>query len=126
MYCLKKIVFLVVAAILISPQVILAQPSIVGEYTVKGANADGSDPYTGVIKVEETKGGYQFVWDEGKDVFKGIGMLNGDLVSVAYRNDDGKEFGIIVYKILDGGKTLDGKWMALDTPESGTEILTKK
>jgi len=111
----------------VGPAAVLAQTPLSGQYECQGANPDGSGQYAGQVTVESDKGGaYKFKWKLGGQSYSGIGILNGNIVSVAY-SGGGKDFGIVVYSIQDGGNTLSGNWIFYPGgTELGKETLTRK
>lgn len=105
-----------------APQAATAARDISGDYTVAGANEDGS-AYEGTLKVIKRGDVYQFHWDAGNQ-YEGIGVPNGSVVAVAFTGDtDGKGCGVVTYKLLANGM-LDGKWGYLGVDDVGTEKAT--
>lgn len=94
-------------------------PDIAGNYRVAGTNEDGS-PYKGDLEVIKRGDVYQFRWNAGRQ-YDGIGVPNGNVVSVAFTGGtDGKGCGVVNYELV-GDDTLDGKWGYWGVNESGTE-----
>lgn len=117
----------VVAVFAAFPAVVFAQATLAGQYDCKGENPDGSGQYAGKVIIEgDTGGTYKFKWKLAGSNYSGVGILNGDTVSVGY-SGGGKDFGVVVYKIQDGGKTLAGSWIFYPGGTGlGKETLTKK
>lgn len=102
-----------------------AEPAadIAGEYSVAGANEDGS-PYKGGLQVIKHGDVYQFRWNAGKQ-YDGVGVSNGNVVAVAFTaGADGSGCGVVSYQLLSDG-TLDGKWGYWGRDEMGTEKATR-
>jgi hypothetical protein len=92
---------------------------IAGNYDVVGTNPGGS-PYKGTLEVIKRGDVYQFRWKAGPQ-YDGIGVPNGNVVSVAFTGgSDGKGCGVVNYEQV-GTDTLDGKWGYWGLNESGTE-----
>lgn len=94
-------------------------PDIAGNYRLTGTNEDGS-PYKGDLEVIKRGDVYQFRWNAGRQ-YDGIGVPNGNVVSVAFTGgSDGKGCGVVNYEMV-GDDRLDGKWGFWGVNESGTE-----
>ncbi len=94
-------------------------PDIAGNYQVVGTNENGS-PYKGELEVIKRGDVYQFRWNAGTQ-YDGVGVPNGNVVSVAFTpGSDGKGCGVVNYE-MTGDDTLDGKWGYWGVNESGTE-----
>ncbi len=107
----RRFIFVLFIAALVFPSMALAH-AISGEYECTGASADGSGQYSGQVSIEkDSYDSFKFHWEIGGDSYSGIGILNGDVVSVAYKAEGAENYGIVVYKIVDGGNTLEGKWI---------------
>jgi hypothetical protein len=100
--------------------------TLVGKYTVKtGVNPDKSK-YTGTVAIELVNGVYQLNWKLGTANIKGLGLRNGDVLSAAF-SDNGGAYGVLQYRITDGGKTLTGTFaQSGKNPSLGAETMTKK
>lgn len=100
-----------------------ARPNIAGKYNVNGTNPNGST-YKGTLEVIPHGDVYQFRWSAGNQS-DGVGVINGDVVAVAYASGaNGKGCGVVDYNI-NGDGSLDGKWGYWGTDESGTETATR-
>lgn len=98
-------------------------PDIAGNYAVTGTNENGS-PYKGALEVIKRGDVYQFRWNAGTQ-YDGVGVPNGNVVSVAFTvGSDGKGCGVVNYELV-GDDTLDGKWGYWGVNESGTEKATR-
>lgn len=92
---------------------------IVGNYSCKGTNPDGS-PYSGTVVIEENGAGYVLRWTIGGSLmYSGAGLLNDDLLSASWGS------GVVVYKVESDGK-LVGEWLNASGGELGTETLTPR
>ena len=95
-------------------------PDIAGEYSVVGANPNGS-AYKGELEVIKHGDVYQFRWSSGTS-YDGVGVQLGDVVAVAFTTgENGKGCGVVDYTIIDDGASLDGIWGYWGTDQSGTE-----
>jgi hypothetical protein len=95
---------------------------IVGSYKAQGTNNDGKT-YQGEVEITRKGDAYYFLWKIGAgDEYQGVGLLEGDVLSVSYF---GGTSSIAVYKVEKGPK-LVGRWTF---PEAKgkvyTETLTK-
>jgi len=116
--------WLTVALLALVASVVVAadKVDIVGKYKASGTNPDGKT-YEGTVEIAKKGDAYTVDWKIGdSDEYKGIGILEGDVLSVSYY---GGVSGVVSYKIEKGPK-LVGKWTF---PEAGgklyTETLTK-
>lgn len=99
---------------------------IAGKYSCKGTNPDGS-AYEGTVKISRSGDAYILEWVIGDLQHDGVGIRNGDLLSVGWKS--AAESGIAVYKIEEAkeGVRLTGKWSA--NPGDGKlypETLTRE
>lgn len=98
-------------------------PDIAGNYTVTGTNENGS-PYKGALEVIKRGDVYQFRWNAGTQ-YDGVGVPNGNVVSVAFTGgSDGKGCGVVNYEMA-GDDTLAGKWGYWGVNESGVETAVR-
>ena len=121
------LLFVLISMFVLVPVVALSQTGLPGQYDCQGQNADGSGKYTGQVTITaDSAGAFKFKWNLGGQSYSGIGLQNGNLISVAY-SGGGKDFGIIVYSVDESGKTLTGKWIFYPggTPLA-SETLTRK
>jgi hypothetical protein len=99
-----------------SPPAAEGQGGIGGSYVAKGSNPDGSR-YVGRCEVAlRPEGGYSFDWLVGGSTYVGVGVLEGDVMTV----DWGDSYPVI-YRVQQGGKVLVGTWSG----GKATETLTK-
>lgn len=93
---------------MVSPDQAYAQEVQIGTYDSQGTNPDGSR-YQGTAFIKKVGDKYKITWTIGRDVFYGSGHLVGDVLSIDWRRADGKEGGVVIYKVMDDG-TLVGTW----------------
>lgn len=101
--------------------------NLVGFYKI----VDGEQPtthkkYTGSVTIGLKSGVFNVTWNFGGSTSKGLGIRNGDVLSVAF-SDLGGQFGVLQYRISDGGKVLSGQWAqsGQTLAGTGTETMTK-
>lgn len=87
--------------------------SLSGLYSVNGKNPDGSS-YHGTVRIQEKEGMVYFTWYIGRDVFKGKGMFQGDLLVIDWGSSSP-----VVYQLAAHG-VLQGSW----ANGSASEVLT--
>lgn len=85
---------------------------ITGVWQVAGANAGGRT-YRGRAAVRRVGDVYRVVWRIGRSTYWGVGILTGNVLSVAYNG------GLAVYTVTASG--LRGRWTTL----RGARILTE-
>src|SRR5262245_14578059 len=94
------------ALLLGSPTYAEEAPNIVGNYKCEGTNPDGQ-VYKGTVQIKKDGDAYAVTWAIGQgDNYKGIGILEGNVLAVSYY---GGITGVVVYRVEKGGK-LVGKW----------------
>ena len=83
--------------------------NIEGQYACTGRSPEGA-PYRGTARITKERDAYRLTWQVGAEDHEGVGLLNGDLLSVSWRT--GEEGGIVVYTVKRQGSTvrLEGKW----------------
>jgi hypothetical protein len=93
-----------------------------GPYTVQGRNPDGSG-YTGTLDLAAGPNGTALVtWRVAGTTVRGIGLLVGQTLSVAYPAGNGA-VGLAVYEVRPDGQ-LEGPWTA--DGSVGRELLTPR
>jgi len=96
---------------------------IAGKYNITGTNPNGA-PYKGTLEIIAHGDVYQFRWNAGAQ-YDGVGILNGNVVAVAFASGEkGEGCGVVDYMIRGDG-ALDGKWGYWGVNESGTERATR-
>jgi hypothetical protein len=97
--------------------------NIAGKYTIAGTNPNNS-VYRGALEVVEHGDVYQFRWNAGNQ-YDGVGVVNGDVVAVAFANGpNGTGCGVVDYDIQGDG-SLVGRWGFWGKDEAGTESATR-
>jgi hypothetical protein len=97
--------------------------NIAGKYNITGTNPNGA-PYKGTLEIIAHGDVYQFRWNAGAQ-YDGVGILNGNVVAVAFASGEkGEGCGVVDYMIRGDG-ALDGKWGYWGVNESGTERATR-
>ena len=100
--------------------------NLLGTYTVKTGETPSKKKYTGTVEISFESGVYKLKWKTGKTTLEGLGLRNGDVLTAGF-NETG-DFGVLQYRIKNGGKVLTGQWAQTKqaTPGPGIETLTKK
>ena len=98
-----------------------------GTYALRGSN-DGSNntTYEGDVIIKEQGDNYDVTWKIGRNrnqVQTGVGILKGNVLSVAYYDVSGGSFGVVSF-LLTAENTLTGKWSPIHGTKSGKEFLT--
>jgi len=99
------------------------QNKLVGSYDIKGINPNGAK-YKGKLTIRKVIDAYEVKWQVGEGSYDGTGLVDGDILSVAFANDDRTMFGIVVYKISTK-EWLNGVWVIHPDNKTGTEICYK-
>ena len=98
---------------------------LVGIYMVTGARAPANNPYVAEAVITRRGEVYEIQWWSGPNWWRGLGILSGDILSVAIL--DGGGSGIISYHVKPSrcGVSLIGRWAyAVDTLTS-SEIMQR-
>jgi hypothetical protein len=97
---------------------------ITGQYQGEGDNARGGK-YTATVTIAKRQATYVVKWEMPAQEQFGVGILEGDLLSVSWVTEGGA--GIVVYKIRNNGDTLVGRWAQVGGDgQTFSEILTRK
>lgn len=116
-----------VAVLVVLATGVRAQPpaDLVGVYQLEGANPDGTT-YNGFVEMSVSGDVWALRWHfppTGESV--GLGMLNGDVLSVIFQTDAGA-VGLATFTVnRTDGIVLSGSWLAPGAPMLGRETLTK-
>lgn len=94
--------------------------NIVGSYKCEGRNADGSI-YKGTVDITKKGGVYYLKWLIGKQKFTGVGILQGNVLSVSYY---GSFSGVVAYRV-ESNSRLFGQWTTATQGKINTETLTR-
>jgi len=102
--------------------------NLAGQYSIAKAATPKGDPYNGSCDLAVLGDLHYLVWHVGKDTFRGLGIRDGDVLSVGFSTANVKtsNFGVAQYKIAEG--TLKGRQAEFvqKLPGLGAETLTKK
>ena len=102
----------------------LTAADLSGNYQASGTNPGGKGSYTGTVQIAKNGDSYRIAWDVGTR-YVGTGIVTGEYFSVAYADTGGKWFGVVVCKIMQDGKRLEGEWCGHNGPLLGKETLTR-
>jgi hypothetical protein len=90
---------------------------VVGTYTLKGTNPDKST-YEGTLDVTAAGEAFNWSWNGGE--YKGIGLQQGDTVSVAW----GSDACYVVSYVIGNDGVLTGRWTDMAASGIGSDIAT--
>jgi hypothetical protein len=90
---------------------------VIGSYDIKGSNPDKST-YEATLVVTAKGEAFDWSWNDGE--YKGVGVQQGDIVSVVWGDDDCY---LMLYVVGDDG-VLTGKWTQIAVSGIGSEVLT--
>ena len=103
-------VMIATALLVAAPSAAFAAPDLSGKYAVVGTNPQG-DEYHGVAAIKKVGDIYRVAWAIGSEEHHGVGVVQGDVLSVAWVVvAGGSDAGVVAYKIKRDG-TLEGKWI---------------
>lgn len=119
----KAVLFALAFVLLIVPAQSGQDATLAGSYTVSGQNHDGV-AYTSRAAITETDGVFAVTWTDDRDqaIGVGFGLVNGPLLSVVFRTEDGV-IGMATYRIT-GARVLVGRWILPGVPGINPETLT--
>lgn len=121
---MRKLTLFLACTILVLALPLSAKPAFSGTYSIKGTNP-GVGPYTGTLTISPRGDIYDVVWVIGTLKYGGVGVANGDTLSVAYTGTDKSFIGVMSYTSRANG--LDGKWAIYGGgTKPGTESATRK
>lgn len=93
-----------------------------GVYVVDGRDV-GRETYKGVAEIRRSGPTYQMVWQIGPTAFVGTGLYAQGVLSVAFRDMQGRVLGLGVYSLQDD-KTLAGLFTFVGSNRTGSEMLS--
>lgn len=96
--------------------------ALTGKYAVKGTNPGGKGNYAGTVTITQKGDLYQLAWSVGAN-YTGVGIKNGNVLSVGWGTGGAAGYGIVAYTIGADG-TLTGTWAGAKDATLGTEMLT--
>lgn len=121
---MRKLTFVLGCLLLVFALSLLAKPAFSGTYSIKGVNP-GVGAYTGTLTISPRGDIYDVQWVIGAVRYGGVGVVNGDTLSVAYAPADHSFMGVVSYTARPNG--LDGKWAVYGgATKTGTETATRK
>lgn len=121
---MRKLALILGCLLLVAALPLSAKTAFSGVYTIKGTNP-GVGPYTGTLTISPRGDIYDVQWVIGNLRYSGVGIANGDTLSVAYSGADHSFMGVISYTGRPNG--LEGKWAIYGgKPKTGTETATRK
>jgi hypothetical protein len=100
--------------------------NLAGAYTIQKGIAPNHSTYTGTCDLAVTGDLHTLIWHIGKDTFRGLGVREGDVLSVGFSTTTSGNFGVVQYKLK--GNELVGRWAewSQKVPTLGSETLVKK
>jgi hypothetical protein len=100
--------------------------NLAGQYSIAKAATPKGAPYNGTCDVAVLGELHYVMWHVGKDTYRGLGIRDGDVLSVGFSTAKSANFGVIQYRIAEG--KLTGRWAeyAQKLPGLGNETMTKK
>lgn len=115
---------LVAACLLLIALPLSAKSAFSGVYSIKGTNP-GVGAYTGTLTISPRGEIYDVLWVVGAMKYGGVGIVNGNTLSVAYAPADYKFMGVVSYTATPNG--LEGKWAVYGgQAKLGTETAKRK
>jgi hypothetical protein len=121
---MRKLALVAACLLLILALPMSAKSAFSGVYSIKGTNP-GVGAYTGTLSISPRGEIYDVLWDVGGVKYGGVGVVNGETLSVAYAPADYKFMGVVSYTVTANG--LVGRWAVYGGPTKvGTETATRK
>jgi len=121
---MRKLALVVACLLLVVALPLSAKSAFSGVYSIKGTSP-GVGAYTGTLTISPRGDIYDVVWVVGTAKYGGVGVVNGETLSVAYAPADYKFMGVMSYVARSNG--LDGKWAIYGgKTKTGTETATRK
>ena len=121
---MRKLAFVLACLLLVVALPMSAKTAFSGVYSIKGTNP-GVGAYTGTLTISPRGDIYDVVWVIGAAKYGGVGVVNGETLSVAYAPADYKFMGVMSYVTRANG--LEGKWAIYGGgTKVGTETATRK
>ncbi|MBS4098919.1 MAG: hypothetical protein KGZ83_19015 [Sulfuricella sp.] len=97
----------------------VATNSLVGSYTYKGVNPDGSTYDGTVVLKPDASGGLEVRYDDSV----GIGMVKGNVLAIGMIYE---KRSVVMWMDIQPDGSLKGTWMQRTEPGMGTETWKKK
>jgi hypothetical protein len=93
-----------------------------GTYQIAGAAPNTNAPYAGLVAVAPNGPKWSVVWNYGTHQVQGIGLMNGNVLSVAYLYQGAA--GLVVM-VMGSDGNLTGNWLTTGYEGMGTERWTR-
>lgn len=93
-----------------------------GSYQISGAAPNTNAPYAGVAYVAPNGPKWNVVWNYGTHQVNGIGLMNGNVLSVAYLYQGAAGLAVLV---MGPDGNLTGNWLTTGFEGMGTERWTR-
>src|SRR5690349_6563647 len=106
---MHKLARLLLALMFVCALPVFAKSAFSGTYSINGTNP-GVGAYKGTLTITPRGEVFDVKWTMGNLTYTGIGVANGDTLSVAYSGGDRSWFGVIAYHPRANGNGLEGKW----------------
>jgi hypothetical protein len=121
---MRKLALVVACLLLVLALPLSAKSAFSGVYSIKGTSP-GAGGYSGTLTISPRGDIYDVQWAIGAVKYGGVGVVNGDTLSVAYAPADYKFMGVMSYTAGPNG--LNGKWAVYGgKTKVGTETATRK
>ncbi len=121
---MRKLALVVACLLLILALPLSAKTAFSGVYSIKGTSP-GVGAYTGTLTISPRGDIYDVQWVVAGAKYGGVGVVNGETLSVAYAPADFKFMGVMSYTAAPNG--LQGKWAVYGgKTKMGTETATRK
>lgn len=120
---MKRAIWALLVVLLVLPLGAGAAEGLEGIYDCEGTNSGGGS-YQGTVVIIQNGDCYQVTWHIGSQIYLGVGLMQGDRLSVGYRDLSGSSTGVVVYKVE--GEKLQGVWAMPGDTKTGTETLTRR
>ena len=92
---MRKLAVVVACLLLVVALPLSAKSAFSGVYSIKGTNP-GVGAYTGTLTISPRGEIYDVVWVIGAEKYGGIGVVNGETLSVAYAPADAPRYAVAV------------------------------
>ena len=99
--------------------VLQTKGELVGKHKLTGTNSTGGGAYKMDLEITRENEVYTLVWSSGGNSYKGVGVVEGDNLAVAFSMDGSHVFGH--YRL--SGKELDGRWLAQGATSFASEKM---
>lgn len=97
--------------------------AIEGRYRVEG-KISAEKGYAGDAVVRRTGEVYAIAWQTTAGRHVGTALLEGNVLSIVFRDQAGREMPGVGAFIVEGGRVAGGRWATLGTNQTGTESWT--